>query len=233
MDVPYFYEPDIDDAEILTLSEETSKHCIQVLRMKKGEKLKLTNGKGIIYAASILTENKREATVAIENKALDKEIKRRISIAVSLLKNSSRFEWFLEKATEIGVTEIVPLMCERTERQHFRSQRLKNVITSAMLQSQQSRLPVLHDPKLYSEAVVNSSYHTKLIAHCEEEEKKSLLEIELQDSCQLLIGPEGDFSLAEIQIAIQHGFIQVNLGHTRLRTETAGVVASALLVNKS
>jgi 16S rRNA (uracil1498-N3)-methyltransferase len=154
----------------------------------------------------------------------------RVTIAVSLVKNASRFEWFLEKATEIGITEIIPLLCERTERQHFRYDRMNGILISAMLQSQQTWLPMLHEPLKFEHLKMHK--FEKLIAHCEETEKKSLKkmlsEIEGTDSI-ILIGPEGDFTSAEIDTAIAEGYKPVMLGETRLRTETAAVVAATLL----
>ena len=154
-----------------------------------------------------------------------------ITIAMSLLKNSSRFEWFLEKATEIGITEIVPLICERTERQHFRLDRLKQIVVSAMLQSRQSWLPVLKEPVLLEQVVESADHQQRFIAHCIEEEKKSLTGLidKLQRRRIILIGPEGDFTKEEVQLASQHHFLTVSLGENRLRAETAGVVAASLL----
>lgn len=152
-----------------------------------------------------------------------------VSVAISLLKNAGRFEWFLEKATEIGVTEIIPLLCERTEKQHFRYDRMKQIVISAMMQSKQVWLPVLQQPALVSKMIPASNYNTKLIAHCEEEMKNSIADFRKQSSVQILIGPEGDFTRDEITIALENTFQPVTLGETRLRTETAGVVAASVL----
>ena len=159
---------------------------------------------------------------------------RKVSIAISLIKNTSRFEWFLEKATEIGVAEIVPLICNRTERQHFRYDRMKGILVSAMLQSQQCWLPVLHEPVLFEKHIEQSSKDEsgfRMIAHCLETKKQSITQTEIAQhtKLQLLIGPEGDFTENEIQLALSNQFAAVSLGETRLRTETAGVVAAALL----
>ena len=230
MALPSFYEPEITPGTAaFTLSEETSKHCIKVLRMDKGEQLNLTDGKGNLFTASILIADKRSAEVKIDATITALQPKRKIAIGISLLKNTGRFEWFLEKATEIGVSEIIPLICHRTERQHFRYDRMNNVLIAAMLQSQQSWLPELHEPRPFEQVLI--SPHQKFIAHCEVQQKRSLKEISLNENILMLIGPEGDFITEEINAALQNNFQPVSLGETRLRTETAGVVAATLLMN--
>ena len=230
MALPYFYEPDLSTGTAaFTLSEETSKHCVKVLRMQVGEQLHLTDGKGNLFTATILSPDKRSTEVNISAVNNQSRVSRKVSIAISLLKNTSRFEWFLEKATEIGVSEVIPLICQRTERQHFRYDRMNNVLIAAMLQSQQTFLPQLHEPRSIEEVMVSASQ--KFIAHCVQEEKQELANCAIADNVLMLIGPEGDFSSEEIQIALQNNFQPVSLGKTRLRTETAGVVAATLLMN--
>lgn len=236
MAIPFFYIEEVSSVDSIVLNEETSKHIAQVLRMQNGEQLNLTDGKGNLYTATISDNNKKKCTVGINSKSQHPKSQNRTSIAISILKNATRFEWFLEKATEIGVTEIIPLLCERTERTHFRYDRMKNILGSAMLQSQQTWLPVLHEPvKLFN--WVNSEFVNtqKFIAHCEETRKQQLSnELINQSSNQLiLIGPEGDFTKEEIELALKNNFIPVTLGNTRLRSETAGVVAATLLKLKS
>lgn len=230
MALPYFFEPTVSlSASLFELSEETSKHCIQVLRMKAGEQLQLTNGRGGLYTASIKQEDKRHCTVTIESELQTPAPAKKISIAISLLKNASRFEWFLEKATEIGVTEIIPIICTRTEHNRFRFDRMQQILISAMLQSQQSWLPVLQDPIKLPSLIQQAPQQQKLIAHCEEDQKKSITSITPADSVLMLIGPEGDFTPQEITLALDHSFTPVTLGNTRLRTETAGIVAASIL----
>ncbi len=232
MTIPYFYEKNIlNNASHFILSEETSRHCVQVLRMKIGEKLHLTDGKGNLFTASIAEADKKNCAVKIESSNYTKEKEKKICIAVSLIKNTTRFEWFLEKATEIGVTEIIPLLCSRTERQHFRFDRMNNILIAAMLQSQQTWLPMLQMPTSLQIVIDQSSYIQKLIAHCEEDEKKTLGQLKIENRVQMLIGPEGDFTSDEIKSAIQKNYLPVSLGNTRLRTETAGITAAALLIN--
>ena len=232
MTIPYFYEKNIlNNASHFILSEETSRHCVQVLRMKIGEKLHLTDGKGNLFTASIAEADKKNCAVKIESLNFTTKKSKKICIAVSLIKNTTRFEWFLEKATEIGVTEIIHLLCSRTERQHFRFDRMNNILIAAMLQSQQTWLPVLQMPSSLQIVIDQSSYIQKLIAHCEENEKKTLGQLKIENSVQMLIGPEGDFTSDEIKSAIQKNYLPVSLGNTRLRTETAGITAAALLIN--
>ncbi len=232
MSIPYFYQEGVGAKGSIVLNEETSKHCIQVLRMKVGEPLHLTDGKGLLHKAIIVDANKRHCGVKISESTFFEKKGRNVSIGISLLKNANRLEWFLEKATEMGVSEIIPLLCDRTERQHFRFDRMQNILISAMLQSQQTWLPVLHQPT-EAESVINASIYTqKLIAHCEDANKQTIAEMELSNDVRILIGPEGDFSPKEIEMALQNGYLPTSLGNTRLRTETAGMVAVALLVNR-
>lgn len=232
MSLPLFFIDHIDKSNTIVLPEDTSKHCVQVLRMKEGEHLQLTNGKGNLFTARIIDANKKHCTVTVEEKKFQPQTERKISIAISLLKNASRFEWFLEKTTEIGVSEIIPLLCERTERQHFRFERMNNILVSAMLQSQQTWLPVLQEPQPFEKAVASSMYKQKFIAHCENDEAKNhLASITKQNEIQILIGPEGDFTKEEIEKALNKNYQPVSLGDTRLRAETAGIVAATLLMN--
>jgi len=232
MSLPIFYSEDlVTSQQIITLDEDTSKHVVQVLRMNKGEQLQLTDGKGALVTAVIEDDHKKKCTVKNTGlKNTDAPI-RKTSIAISILKNNARFEWFLEKATEIGISEIIPLICERTEKHHFRFDRMKNILVSAMLQSQQLWLPQLHEPQKLNEIIQKSNQQQKFIAHCIDEEKNSLNKLVDPDAASqiILIGPEGDFSKSEIALALQHHFLPVTLGETRLRTETAGVVAATIL----
>lgn len=234
MPLPFFYNEEITTGlSQLVLNEETSRHVVQVLRMQMGDQLKLTDGLGNIFTAIITDDHKKRCAVTIHSKEFQQQSQRKVTIAISLIKNSSRFEWFLEKVTEIGISEIIPLICERTEKQHFRLDRMKSILVSAMLQSQQYWLPVLQEPLALHKLIETSHYDQKFIAHCIDEQKRNLSDLANENlSTQIiLIGPEGDFTASEIEMAVQHHFIPVALGNTRLRTETAGVVAAALLCN--
>jgi 16S rRNA (uracil1498-N3)-methyltransferase len=230
MNLPFFFEPNVaPQYKHAMLSEETSKHCIQVLRMKTHEKIKLTDGKGNLFIASIAKEDKRNCEVVLETSEFIPPPERKISIGISLLKNTNRFEWFLEKSTELGIQEIIPLICKRTEKQHFKQERAENILISAMLQSRQAWLPKLFSPTNVSEIIRSSSYSQRLIAHCETRPKSAFGEFDLQDEVQVLIGPEGDFTSEEIAEAVKNNYMETSLGENRLRTETAGIVAAVLM----
>jgi 16S rRNA (uracil1498-N3)-methyltransferase len=232
MQLPFFFEENLSpQSSTIFLSEETSKHCVQVLRMKEGEQLQLTDGKGNLFTSAIIKADKKNCEVKIEETSFKEQVSKQISMAVSLLKNANRFEWFLEKATEIGVSEIAPILCKRTERTHFRLDRMKHILVSAMLQSRQVWLPVLHEPLLFEKLILSSAHQQKFIAYCDEKDKKELKNFTSSKNMQILIGPEGDFTEEEISLAIQNNYHPVSLGETRLRTETAAVVAAALLIN--
>jgi 16S rRNA (uracil1498-N3)-methyltransferase len=229
MSAPIFFSSELIIQPLITLSEETSKHVVQVLRMKTGEEIGLSDGRGTICQTAIVDAHKKSCTVRVLSTKHEERNKRNVSVGISLLKNTSRFEWFLEKATEIGVTEIIPLLCDRTEKHQFRFERMNNILISAMIQSQQYWLPKLHEPVPFHQAISSSPYDVKLIAHCEEEQKQDVKDYSQGSSMQILIGPEGDFSEEEITAALKLNFLPVTLGKTRLRTETAGVVAAAIL----
>ncbi len=235
MSVPFFYKETIDlNADHFHLNEETSRHIVQVLRMKVGEEIQLTDGKGNLLNATIIDAHKKNCVVKKSTLSFSNPPELKNTIAISLIKNTSRFEWFLEKSTEIGITKIIPLLCERTEKQHLRIERLKGIIVSAMIQSKQTRMPELTEPLKFNEIVKNNNDTEKYIAHCDSDLQKKLIGPRKENnSCIVLIGPEGDFSSEEISLAKSNGFLPVSLGTTRLRTETAGVVASVLLTQTS
>jgi 16S rRNA (uracil1498-N3)-methyltransferase len=232
MALPFFYKEDIDVATPdVVLDEETSKHIVQVLRMQTGEQLQLTNGIGKLFIAEITDNNRKRCAVSIIKTINQQRSTNNITIAISLIKNASRFEWFLEKATEIGVSQIIPLICERTEKSAFKFDRMKSILVSAMLQSQQTWLPVLHEPIKFNQVVASAAHEQKFIAHCIDDAKRNLADMnnESLSTKIILIGPEGDFTPEEIDLALQNNFSAVALGDTRLRTETAGIVAATLL----
>lgn len=232
MALPIFYSAEITGQENLhVLNEETSKHMVQVLRMGKSEQLNVTNGNGYLFLASIVDDHKKGVTIQIIDQTFHTP-PAKISVAISLVKNAQRFEWFLEKAVEIGVVEIFPLVCARTEKDHFRAPRMQGIIMSAMLQSQQVWLPVLHEPQKFSQFISRPKTSDAFIAHCiEAENRLSLQHYTPLKNPLILIGPEGDFTKEEIALALDGGYHPVTLGSTRLRTETAGVVAVTLLNN--
>ncbi len=231
MELPFFYLAEIPPAaKELVLPEETSKHVVSVLRMQEGDELQLTNGQGTIVRAIIDKAHKKNCILHAAEFIQSVDSRKPVTLAISLLKNPSRFEWMLEKVTEIGIRSVIPLISHRTERQHFRADRMKNIMVSAMLQSQQSWLPEIMEPVSFAGVIKMHGYGNKLIAHCLPEDRTTLRpEIDKTISSIILIGPEGDFTPAEISDALELGYKPVTLGDTRLRTETAGVVAATLL----
>ena len=232
MPTPYFYIASLKSpGESFVLNENSSRHVVQVLRMQVGENLRLTDGKGGMVLASISEAHKKHCRVTVIEKNVEEPSPRRVRIALSLLKNANRFEWFLEKATELGIAEIIPLKCTRTEKQQFRTERMRGILESALIQSQQVWLPVLHEPVNFDQYISQEQSDQKFIAHCEPGTKSRLSEI-IQTSLKsqlILIGPEGDFTPDEIRLAIERNFMPVTLGDNRLRSETAAVAAAAVL----
>ena len=230
MALPTFYEENLPADGSFLLSELTSRHLVQVLRMKESARLLLTNGKGQTHLSEIVHANKKATEVRFLSGTLVPEPSSEITIAISLIKNKSRFEWFLEKATEIGVQRLIPIICDRSEAENFRHERMHAILVSAMLQSQQAWLPQLDQPMNFADLIASSEQSNKFIAHCLEEARRPLSgEQMLLGDKIILIGPEGDFTAAEVALAIENNFLPVSLGTNRLRTETAGIVACVLM----
>lgn len=228
-----FYAPGLVPPEH-TLDEEESKHCVRVLRMSIGDTLSVTDGRGNLYRCEVVDADPRRCRIRVV--ACETEFERmpyRLTMAVAPTKNADRFEWFLEKATEVGVTEIVPLETEHSERRSFKAERGEKVITAAMKQSLKAYRPVLHPLTAFRHAVERTFEGRRFIAHCDAARTpagKAYLAAALQrgESAEVFIGPEGDFSPAEIDFALTHGFEEITLGPQRLRTETAAVVATVM-----
>lgn len=227
---PYFFETNLPGTSEFELSESSSRHISQVLRMKEGAEIILTNGKGYTLNAVVLNPDKKHTRVKMISKQFSEITRPETCIAISLIKNNNRFEWFAEKATELGISRIVPLVCHRTEKAHFKKERITSILISAMLQSQQSWLPELSEVTSFDAIVNNANFEQKFIAHCLPEQKKDLKNVVTSNASKIvLIGPEGDFTSEEIAIALQNNFLPVSLGKTRLRTETAGIVSAVMI----
>jgi len=211
----------------IQLDEETRRHVVTVLRMQPGEEIELTDGQGNSCKALISLADKKKLLVAPKAFIKQTPADRTLWLGVSLLKNASRFEWMLEKVTEIGITHIIPLLTERTARQHFRLERMQQIVVSACLQSRQYHFPQLLSPYSLDQFLQTALPTSKYIAHCMYGDK-SLIPGTDPDAV-LLIGPEGDFTATELNQAIEAGFRPVSLGPSRLRTETAGIVGAVLL----
>ncbi|MFO7723144.1 MAG: RsmE family RNA methyltransferase [Bacteroidales bacterium] len=222
-----FFSQAISDAGIITFDPTESRHCLKVLRKRPGDTLEVTDGKGMIYQCRLLDENLSGCHLTIEKGEQGKDVRENtLHIAVSPLKNPSRFEWFLEKATETGIGEITPLICHRTEKQHFKPERFQNLLISAMKQSGRSLLPRLNQPVKFRDIITDTTEAGKYIAWCGTDPKPLLKDlIRKGESALILIGPEGDFTAEEVEQATGRGFFAVSLGDARLRTETAALAA--------
>jgi 16S rRNA (uracil1498-N3)-methyltransferase len=227
-----FYNATINEVtETFTFDREESKHIIKVLRKKDGDILFVTNGLGFLFKTEIVLASDSKCTVQIVSFEKASIPKYNLHIVVAPTKMNDRYEWFLEKATEIGVQEITPIICDRSERKVINMERFEKILLSAMKQSNAFYLPKLNPAISFKEFVKNKNTGLQLIAHCEETDKKTLKSV-LQPNTDItvLIGPEGDFSDKEITLALEQNYIPVTLGNTRLRTETAAVVACHSLV---
>ncbi|MHB1921488.1 MAG: RsmE family RNA methyltransferase [Chitinophagaceae bacterium] len=213
----------------LVLDENSSRH-LRVLRKEEGQHIFLTDGRGVKARSVILKSNKKMTEVRILEKECVPRRKNKLTIAISFTKNASRMEWFLEKITEIGVEEIIPLICERSEREYFKPDRFGHIMEAALIQSEQYWLPQLSSPLNFAQLLSSGGSGQKLIAHCLPGDKTTVGQVlKPGEDVLVAIGPEGDFSPEEIEQAGQHDFCSVSLGATRLRTETAGLVAGTLL----
>lgn len=220
-----FYTPDI--ALRAELPEEEAGHCIRVLRLTEGDKILLTDGKGMFYKAAISRAHPKHCEVDILESWQQPALWNfQLHIAVAPTKNMDRMEWFAEKATEIGIDAITCLNCRFSERKEVKPARLEKILVSAMKQSQKATLPVLTGMTDFRTFVTQPFDGRKFIAHCEEGDKKLLKQLyQPGENALVLIGPEGDFSPEEIELALKNGFLPISLGESRLRTETAALVA--------
>ena len=212
--------------EEIILSAEESKHATRVLRKKEGDILNFTDGKGNFYKAEItLADNRKCRLKIVSTEEKEKQHNYHLHIAIAPTKNMDRFEWFLEKATEIGIDEITPIICSRSERKIIKKERGSRILLSAMKQSLKYHLPKLNEAVSLTNFLERNFDGKKYIAHCENGEKKDLKTINKTEKTIILIGPEGDFSTKEIELALENKFKAVNLAKTRLRTETAAIIA--------
>ncbi|MBQ4821368.1 16S rRNA (uracil(1498)-N(3))-methyltransferase [Aquimarina sp. MMG016] len=215
-----------ENSNEIKFSREESKHIAKVLRKKEGDKLYITNGLGFLFHANITFSNPTQCIAQINHIEKQQPKTYRLHLAVAPTKMNDRYEWFLEKATEIGIDEITPIICEHSERKVIKQERFERILQSAMKQSLQCYLPKFNPAIDLSDFIKQKNEGQLLIAHCEETHKQSLKDIlKLQSNTIILIGPEGDFSSKEIELALSNHYTPVTLGETRLRTETAAIVA--------
>lgn len=225
-----FYSPEITtETTEFTFNKTESNHIIKVLRKKENDIINITDGNGLLAKVQIINDNSKKCTVKIIKSTINtNSLNYHLHIAIAPTKNNQRYEWFLEKVTEIGINKITPIICNNSERKKINSERYQKVLITAMKQANALYLPKLNEAMSFKNIIKNSlDYTTKFIAHCHNSEKKSLKsELENNKKILILIGPEGDFSQDEVNFALKNGFKPISLGETRLRTETAGIVAA-------
>ncbi len=224
-----FYNSEINTInQQFTFDKTESRHIVRVLRKKEGDKIFITNGLGELFTSEIEIANDKRCLVKIlESKAHKKPWNYYLHIAIAPTKLNDRFEWFLEKATEIGIDEITPIICDHSERKVLKIDRMEKIVHAAAKQSLKFHFPKLNSPISFNEFIQSKFNGQLFIAHCEETSKKTLKSaLKTTLNTTILIGPEGDFSTKEITKSLEHSFIPVSLGESRLRTETAGVVAT-------
>lgn len=221
-----FFAPDIKESN--QLPEIESQHCIKVLRMKQGDKIYVTDGKGYRYNCTIIDPNPKRVYLNIDSKEfIPNHWNEQISIAIAPTKNMDRIEWFAEKSTEIGINSIIPIKCSHSERKELKTERVNKILVSAMKQSLKTVLPQISEMAKFTDVVKKPFDGQKFIAYCDEsiEKKTFTKEYIAGKNALILIGPEGDFSPEEVCIAIDNGFTPVTFGDSRLRTETAALFA--------
>ena len=229
-----FFDPQFDPAsQTLRLDPDEARHALKVLRLAAGDTISITDGRGNLYTCRIDAADRRTGELTLRTESVETECGRppyRLTMAVAPTKNIDRFEWFLEKATEVGVSEIIPIETARSERRALKPERAAKVIAAAVKQSLKCYCPKLHELTPFAELLSMPFAGRKFIAHCDAGGERRFLGDLLQagDDAMVLIGPEGDFSPEEIAAALAHGFLPVTLGHQRLRTETAAVVATVI-----
>lgn len=231
MDLPFFYHHPLTEPEgTVDLSEETARHVVSVLRMRAGEVMILVDGQGTMARAEIVQSAKKHCSVRILSIERQADTRRQVTVAVSPVKNTARYEWMLEKLAEIGVKCVVPLLTERTVRERMRADRLESIAVSAMIQSRQAWMTEVASPSSLAELLTQEKFARRYIAHCLPESRIELRsEPPSSQSILMMIGPEGDFTPGEIGSAVAAGCIPVSLGTHRLRTETAALFASVIL----
>ena len=226
-----FYQPDIQSN---ILSAEESLHAVKVLRLQVGDAIHIIDGIGGYHHAEITDAHPKRTAFQVVNTILEYGKRNyKLHIAIAPTKNIDRFEWFVEKAVEVGVDEITPLLSRYSERKQLKLERLEKIIVSAAKQSKKAYLPILHPLTSFQDFIQQANSASKFIAHCYEEDKKELKDLVNQSSeILVMIGPEGDFSTEELELALENDYQPVTLGDSRLRTETAGVVAAVIAAVK-
>ncbi len=231
-----FFNPEITEKDTqVSFPRDESRHIVKVLRKSEGDILNITNGKGLTFKAEIIIADMKQCTVKIISAEKEPPPPYYLHMIVAPTKMNDRYEWFLEKAMEIGVHEITPIICDHSERKVVKLERYERVLLSAMKQSLHSRFPKLNEPVTFKDFMEEKLHGAKLIAHCEDVMEKPYLQKKVHpwQAVNILIGPEGDFSKEEIEMALKKGWEQISLGDSRLRTETAAIVACHTVAMKN
>ena len=223
-----FYIPDLNEnSKTAIFKSDESRHLFKVLRKKVGDEVLITNGNQLMFKGNILDISKNNCEVEISKCEKKEKLGYSLHIVISILKSNERFEWFLEKASEIGITEITPVLCERSEKKFINEKRLNKVLISAMKQSLKANLPILNPIVKLKDYYKSNLSDQLFIAHCNESEKDLLISsVKPKENVTILIGPEGDFTKHEVEEAVKIGFKPVSLGNTRFRAETAAIIAT-------
>lgn len=226
-----FYQSDIQNSTTTILNEEESRHCAQVLRLKVGQLIQITNGSGSLFSAELIEVNHKKCVIALINEEVFvKPENFSLHIAIAPTKNMDRMEWFVEKAVELGIDEITPIICARSERKEIKIERLKKVAISAMKQSLKFFLPIINEPISFQNFTRANNANQKFLCFSEAKSNENLNAYETNRAHNtILIGPEGDFTGDEIKNALDFGFLPINLGQSRLRTETAAIHAVSII----
>jgi len=230
----FFYASEINTkTDFFSFDKEESKHIVRVLRKKENDKITLINGKGFLFECKIVSVSEKKCTVQRMSSQFFEPLSYSLHLAVAPTKNNDRYEWFLEKATEIGVHQITPIICDHSERKNIKTERLEKIVLSATKQSLQYYLPKINRPQCFSDFIKNKVDGQLYIAHCQNFKKKNLGKILVsKGKITVLVGPEGDFSTQEIETAISTGYQSVSLGNNRLRTETAAIYTTNIVAIK-
>lgn len=224
-----FYTPNIKSDAYFTLDEQESKHAIRVLRLKQDNTIMLVDGKGGFHEAVITEAHQKRCEVQISKVTYEEQHKVDVHIAIAPTKNISRLEFFVEKCTEMGISNITPIFCEHSERKKLNIDRLQKIAISAMKQSLKATLPSINAPQFFEEFIAQAKAPEKYIAHCHPGKQKHLQHAYQKKPVIILIGPEGDFSEDELVLATHNNYLPVSFGKQRLRTETAGIVACNII----
>lgn len=224
-----FFQPQIQQG-VNYLTPEESKHCAKVLRKKEGELISITDGNGFLYSCRITNSNSQQVEFKIESSHQESKKSYNIHVAIAPTKNPDRIEWFVEKAIEIGIDEISLILCDKSERAALKTDRLDKLAISAMKQSLKTTITKINHMILFKDFIQTFNSTQKFLAHVDSSNPIHLKDVaKSNDSYIVLVGPEGDFSKKEIEMALENGYKKVSLGPSRLRTETAGIVACSIL----